>query len=350
MQKKNIREWHVFTDFLKDELRTIPKVLAGKTRLISGAPLAYVIAFRMLFGSFTSAVAHTRIMNGTAIGMNPYSEWNLMVRNLKSVGNKFMAGDYAAFDAREQPVIHEALLDEINAWYDDEWTVARRVLWMEVYNSVHLTSLSGPRDVLVRWNKSLPSGHPATSIINSFYNLVLFVLVWTDLCGLVAAHHFWTYVHVVVLGDDNLLAISDLYIDKFNQHTIPPVMAEYGMTYTDEAKDGRELKEWRPLTECSFLKRVSREDDFRGTWVGALDLETVLYIPYWCTNKKFEWATVTAGVELVFQELALHSESVFNAHSRKLENACRTLIDYVPLAKVDKSTYLDIVMQQDYAW
>jgi hypothetical protein len=183
--KKGVRLSHICLDFLKDETRPEAKVAAVATRAISGSPVDYVIAFRMLFGSFMAAMYATHTNSGFTPGINPYRQWWQLASNHRCGGSKshghekfYFDGDFSRFDASEQPFLLWSILDYINEWYDDgpENALARKVLWMEVVHSRHITTLQGKSVHVVQWNKSLPSGHPMTTIINSMY--AMFSLVY----------------------------------------------------------------------------------------------------------------------------------------------------------------------------
>lgn len=340
-----------FLDFLKDELRTPEKAAAGLTRLISSSPMVYLIVFRMMFLAFTRAVQETRIQNGIAVGINPYTEWNYLARKMKSKGPHCVAGDFKGFDSSEQPGVHWAILDEINAWYNDGPTNAliRRVLWMEVVHSRHIGGLHGKLNIAYQWNKSLPSGHPATSIINSCYNLIVFNMVWVRIMGIGYAHRFWEFVYLCVYGDDNILNVSPEIIDRFNQDTIAAKMAEIGMTYTNENKEGSVTKT-RTLEEVSFLKRGFRYEDVLRSYVGPQELESILYVPYWCKNKSMIDEITLGNVEFTYQELSLHGPATWDEHAPAIRRAVRDVYKTDPQHYFTRDEYVRVTQESTMVW
>nr|QRQ90180.1 MAG: hypothetical protein 1 [Riboviria sp.] len=349
--RSNIRLPHVYVDFLKDELRPTAKALSGQSRLISAAPMDYVIAFRMMFLSFTSAVQNTRIRNGVGVGINHFTEWDLLAKRLQSKGKRCVAGDFKGFDKEEQPAIHWAIVDQINAWYDDgpENARIRRVLWLEVVHSRHFGGLDGKADRFYQWNKSLSSGHPATSIINSFYGLILFNLVWADIVGPVMASEFWEHVYVCTYGDDNVLNIDEDFTDVFNQDTIASGMKRYGMTYTNENKDG-DVAPTRELTDISFLKRGFRFEKRLTRWVGPLDLDSILYTAYWARSKTGIKQNVADNLEFSWSELALHESSAWMEHADQLRVKFSEVMGGEPKHYFTRNNYQDIAMSMVPAW
>lgn len=349
--RKGIRNTHIFIDFLKDELRSAAKAAEGKTRLISSSPLVYVVAFRRYFLAFTSAVQKHRIKNGVAVGINPYTEWDYLATQLKTKGPHCVAGDFKGFDSSEQPDIHWAILDRINDWYNDgpENALIRRVLWMEVVHSRHMGSSGQVLDHIYQWNKSLPSGHPATSIINSFYNLTVFNLVWVDIMGLAYASRFWEFVYICVYGDDNILNISPQVVSRFNQLTIEKAMAARGMTYTSEDK----LTETRPtrdLTEVSFLKRSFRYEPIIRKYVGNQDLESILFVPYWCKNASMVNDITLCNVEFTYTELSLHGSDVWDLYANKIKESVKEVLGADPQQLFTREEYVRMSQVASFVW
>lgn len=334
--RQGIRNFHVYTDFLKDELRTLAKVQAGKTRLISGAPMAYVLAWRMYFSAFTSAVQSSRIHNGIAVGIDHNQEWGTAVHYLTRKGGHCIAGDFSQYDASCQPQVHDSILNQINFWYGDEHELVRRVLFLEVSYSRHLGGLGLSRSTVYQWSKALPSGHPATSILNSLYNLVLWVVVWYRIAGSLLGPRFWDFIGPLVYGDDNIVNIDETMTHIFNQETVIEHFAAFGMKYTDESKGvGSLVAPTRSLVECSFLKRGFAYDQALQRWVAPLSLDTVLFIPYWCSNSKLLREITHTNVEVCCLELSLHTQQVWDEYFPRIRRSAYDLAGFV-MPRVDK--------------
>jgi len=66
----------IFSDCLKDELRTVDRVEACKTRLFSGAPVEVLVTGRMLFLDLIENAMRSHNHTGFAMGVNPHGpEW-----------------------------------------------------------------------------------------------------------------------------------------------------------------------------------------------------------------------------------------------------------------------------------
>ncbi len=331
--RKGERLAHLCVDFLKDETRPYAKVDAVVTRVISGSPLDYVIACRMYFGAFMAACFRNNITTGLAPGVNPYSEWWRIANFLLDKGKqKCFDGDFKHFDASEQPQVHWVILDFINQWYGDsaENQLIRRVLWLDLVHSRHITGPFGDARFVVQWNKSLPSGHPLTTIVNSFYSLVALTACYCTLTGDV--RDMWCRVALVVYGDDNLAAADDSVIDVFNQCTVAAEMERlFSLKYTSADK-GAELVPYKALDKCAFLQRgfVREENGIRGGWSAPLRFQSFLFPSYWYKDARTMHETTITNLQGTLGELSLHKPDVWNEWFPRVKAALARL-DAVPL-------------------
>lgn len=305
------RQLHVFSDYLKDELRPIAKVDEGKTRIISATPLVLLIVFRQYFGAWTSFMTKNKVDNGSAVGLNPYSQdWHKLAQKLSQHGPKCGAGDYSKFDGSEKPMIHWIILEVIEKFYNGtpEDRKVRKMLWEELVNSRHLHG-----NKVYEWVSSLPSGHPLTTWINNMYNFIAFRYCW------LRSHEddpdclaqFTEHVYLCCLGDDNVFNFSEECSGVFNQTTVSKHMAEIGLTYTDEMKNDTVVP-FRPLSEVTFLKRSFRIEPSMDIYVAPLAMETILEMPFWTKKGPLRDSIVTDNVNTALMELSLHDPKVFN--------------------------------------
>jgi hypothetical protein len=312
---------HVFTDNLKDERRPIEKVLVGKTRLFSGCPIDYQIICRQYFGAFCLWFMKNRVLNGSAIGVNPYSEeWNEIATHMKKkCGDNALcgAGDYSAFDGSGQVPVYWAILSIINDWYDANGgvpsdSIVRTVLWYELVNSKHIR-----KNVIYTWHGSLPSGHPLTAVANSMYNHLAFRMAWLLKYGNTSrqADLFDENVYLCVLGDDNIYAVTPWH-DDFTELSVSQYMAKIGLIYTSETKD-KVNDHLRYLSDLEFLKRGFKYAEWAARYVAPLRLDVVLEIPYW-TRKSDRLSITLSNVQTSLYELSLHGKEVFRRYGPKM--------------------------------
>lgn len=312
---KGVRLAHIFVDFLKDETRPHAKVDVGASRVISGAPLDYVVAFRMYFGAFMASMFRHHTKSGMCPGINPYSEWWLLAAKLSQHGTKCFDGDFKRFDSSEQPYMHYAILDFVNRWYDDgeENAQIRAILWLDLVHSRHLGGNGRDQSYVYQWNKSLPSGHPFTTPVNSLYSLITLTACYVKATG--DFTNMWEHVYIATFGDDNITNVDDKTAEVFNQVTVARDMKEqFGLTYTAGSKDA-ELKPYSTLKECTFLKRRFVQDKLgAGGWVAPLDPASFLFVAYYYKNNKSVALEMKHNLENMLGELCLHSEEMWNEY------------------------------------
>lgn len=344
---RGVRLAHVFVDFLKDELRPAAKVKAVATRLISSAPLDYTIAWRMYFGAFSSAVMRCHTKSGMAPGICVYTDWGLLVSRLTLKGEKCFDGDFKAFDSSEQPCVHDLILDYINRWYDDGPINARirRVLWLDLVHSRHIGGLGADQRYIYQWNKSLPSGHPFTTIVNSMYSLFLLVGAYVSLTGDFTG--FWEHVSSVTYGDDNVSNVDDNVCEVFNQVTVAEALQrEFSVKYTPGNKSG-EFEPYTSVTDLTFLKRGFLMRDNR--WLCPLELDSFLYTCYWCKNRKLEKQITIDVLENALEELSMHDKRSWDLFAPQISDALEKR-NHVTHALVEQDQYLQLVLSRSDNW
>lgn len=344
--KENERLSHVFIDFLKDELRTPAKIQAVATRLISSAPLDYTVIWRMYFGAFSTAVMSRHTVTGMAPGICCFTDWDMLANMLQKKGDKVFDGDFKSFDSSEQPTIHRLILNYINNWYNDgeDNCRVRSVLWLDLMHSRHLGGLGKDQKHIYQWNKSLPSGHPFTTIVNSMYSLFTLVAAYTsqtkDLTG------FWDNVSVVTFGDDNVSNVSDSFSHLFNQVTVANTLKEeFNLTYTSGKKDGK-MEPYTTLDDVTFLKR---RITYSNMWNCPLELESFLYSCYWCSNRRFEEKTMISSLETALEELSMHTPEVWESYASQILEIMSE-IGHVSKAVGDQGSYRLLVASRSDNW
>lgn len=305
----NVRLAHVFIDFLKDELRPEEKVMLGKTRLISCSPMDYTVAVRRMFGAFTSSFFRHHTKSGMCPGICAYTDWDQLMNVVQEKGQRVFDGDFSGFDTSEQADILERICDFINGWYDDGPINARirKVLFMELTHSRHLGGTGKNQCFIYQWNRSLPSGHPLTTVVNSIYSLFTLVATYISITGDYTG--FWEHVSAVTYGDDNVVNPDDKVSEVYNQVTVSDAMQrELGMVYTSGQKDGK-LEPYTDISKITFLQRGFRVE--AGEVYSPLKLESFLFTPYWCKNKLLKDGIVIDCMEKSLEELSQHDEELW---------------------------------------
>jgi hypothetical protein len=313
LAEEGIRLETIWADTLKDELRPRDKVDAGKTRVFSAGPMDYVIFMRKYYLPFFAHMMMNRIDNFSAVGINAFDvDWHRLALKLKSKGKHVIDGDFANFDGTLSAQILWSVCDVINGVERDGCDKIRKVIFADIVNSFHLHA-----DNIYGWTHSLTSGNPGTAIINTVYNILSMVYVFSKSTGL-TPNEFFNHVYMVAYGDDNALCISDRIIDHFNMQTIAEQYKHIGMTYTDASKTGVLCKS-KTLDDIGFLKRTFRFDDSLMRYVAPLELDTILEMTMWVTNSSDPHTLCSSNVDRAYHELALHGESIFKEWSAILD-------------------------------
>lgn len=230
------------------------------------------------------------------------------------------------FDASEQPDIHSLILEHINDWYDmyqpdPVGRKVREVLWLELTHSRHLTGDGVVLDTIVQWNKSLPSGHPMTTPVNSMYSLFALTACYVDLTG--DSENMWDHAFLCTYGDDNVVSADDDTIEVFNQVTVAQKMKElFHMTYTSDRKDGV-LEPYTGIDSITFLKRSFLRDTVAGGWVAPLAMDSILYRTYFYRNPRNFQKEQAVNFREALLELSLHPESEWQARYHAAAQHCR---------------------------
>lgn len=329
--KKGVRSAHYFTDSLKDERRSIAKVTAGVTRLISCCPVDLLIAFRMYFGAFQKWLVANRIENGYAIGVNEHSsEWDIIATKLDKFGDHENKedGDQAGFDTNHRNAMSLAVFAVVSSFYGDkdrEANLVREVLWQEVVNSVHLNE-----GYVYEWFTALPSGAPPTTFFNCTANQLLMRAAWYGKTRTMKPQPlFDDHVYLIVLGDDNLYCCDPGFTNIYNGQSVASGVAHLGYVYTPADKG---LHKWsmKSLSKSSFLKRGFRFDREFGRYVAPLDLASIMDMVNWQKESSNSYADCEAIISTALDELVYHGKELYNQYSAQLLGAIARVPELTP--------------------
>lgn len=310
----------VFRDNLKPEVRSQRKVDAADTRLISGAPLHYVLLVRKHFATFVAQFMLHRHQHGGMIGINPYSGESGHIYNTALAMNKEgvgFAGDFEAFDKNQNYFIMKAMWQAIcdnMPNYKDNVAVFDGI-GRDTYCAFHLGGDSYRSDTIYRATGSMPSGHPLTSVLNSIYNMIVFRLAWVHKVGLQRVGEFRKNAYLVVYGDDNLCAPVDKHLDFDLEYMNKYCEEKLNMKYTSEVKDGI-LYKTKPIADCGFIKRKFVK---RGQYVFAqLELKSIDDMFNWKLRKTDNITHLQSVTNAALMELAAYPMHVFEERLNKI--------------------------------
>nr|UYI58729.1 polyprotein [Rattus argentiventer mosavirus]UYI58730.1 polyprotein [Rattus argentiventer mosavirus]UYI58731.1 polyprotein [Rattus argentiventer mosavirus]UYI58732.1 polyprotein [Rattus argentiventer mosavirus] len=157
----------VFVTFLKDEVRSNEKVRNGKTRIVDASPFSYAIAGRMCLMKFMSSMMkHNGVKVGSAVGCDPDTDWTRYCFDL--VDRYTFDLDYKAFDSTHPTAMFELLKKKIFTAENGFDADAVAIFIDGLSESHHVYE-----DRYYKIKGGLPSGCPATSILNTVMNNII---------------------------------------------------------------------------------------------------------------------------------------------------------------------------------
>lgn len=323
---------------LKMETKSAKKSYSPRI-YINCAKANYVITKKYI-GPIMEAMG--RFKTDLGIGLDVFSAWRGLHRQAKEKSiKKIMADDVVKWDIhmRAHPFVQAfceyLLLCQMEAKY------VKRVRQI-IEGALQCYIIFGDQ---LKQLLGMPSGWFGTAWLNSIYNSVttraLFRIANPGLS-------FDEFVFLCVMGDDNLMAVSDeLEDEKWNGKLFAELRSKYiGITTTSIFKDGREVPEFMPLMcedgdedgVAMFLKRRFRIE--KGLVCPALELETIKAMITWvkpdrerslriCTEENFATA---------LRELCFHKKEVFEEHERAMRELCALKGYNMPI--VDRAAFL----------
>lgn len=303
--KSGLRNDPVVIEELKIELRPHSKIDEYKTRVFNMSNLVQICIGRCLFGSFVSKVMDGRIYNGSSIGINVATEFDLLKTYLNQVGDNIIAGDYTNYDGTLPPAFIKMFAEVVNTWYNDDYKLARITFIHDLIYSYRVRGNS-----VFQTLSGQPSGNYLTTIINTFVNIAATCYCYLkispkEFCNI---NSFERNVKINAFGDDNLISVSDEIKHFCNMSTLSSAFRDYlGMTYTDETKSSSDLL-YKSILDCHYLqcKFVYNERD--GVFVGVRDKDKIVETLYWIQTKTLPVKDqLAANVEAVTQEYSRYS-------------------------------------------
>nr|AXU41408.1 polyprotein [Foot and mouth disease virus C] len=247
--------------FLKDEIRPMEKVRAGKTRIVDVLPVEHILYTRMMIGRFCAQMhSNNGPQIGSAVGCNPDVDWQRFGTHFAQYRNVWDV-DYSAFDANHcsdamNIMFEEVFRTEFGFHPNAEWILKTLVNTEHAYENKRITVEGG-----------MPSGCSATSIINTILNniYVLYAL----------RRHYEgveldTYT-MISYGDDIVVA-SDYDLDF---EALKPHFKSIGQTITPADKSDKGFVLGHSITDVTFLKRHFHMDYGTGFYKPVMASKTL---------------------------------------------------------------------------
>nr|UYI58740.1 polyprotein [Parechovirus A] len=304
----------IFNTCLKDELRKLDKIAAGKTRCIEACEVDYCIVYRMIMMEIYDKIYQTPCYySGLAVGINPYKDWHFMINALNDYNYEM---DYSQYDGSlSSMLLWEAV--EVLAYCHDSPDLVMQ-LHKPVIDSDHVVFNE-------RWliHGGMPSGSPCTTVLNSLCNLMMCIYTTNLISPGIDCLP-------IVYGDDVILSLDK----EIEPEKLQSIMADsFGAEVTGSRKD--EPPSLKPRMEVEFLKRKPGYFPESTFIVGKLDTENMIQHLMWMKN----FSAFKQQLQSYLMELCLHGKDTYLHYIKILDPYLRewniTVDDYdVVIAKL----------------
>nr|AJD73194.1 polyprotein [Foot-and-mouth disease virus SAT 3] len=247
--------------FLKDEIRPMEKVRAGKTRIVDVLPVEHILYTRMMIGRFCANMhSNNGPQIGSAVGCNPDVDWQRFGTHFAQYKNVWDV-DYSAFDANHcsdamNIMFEEVFRPEFGFHPNAEWILKTLVNTEHAYENKRITVEGG-----------MPSGCSATSIINTILNNIYVLYALRRHYEGVELSHYT----MISYGDDIVVA-SDYDLDF---EALKPHFKSVGQTITPADKSDKGFVLGQSITDVTFLKRHFHLDYGTGFYKPVMASKTL---------------------------------------------------------------------------
>lgn len=308
LARQNIKLETLYILTAKDE----KKKIGGTTRLFTNPPMDYTIACRMYFGAFINWFIENQINNHSLIGMNMYGTIPDYMGRKFEVYKNIIAGDFTNYDGHERADVLLMVLDFIERWYNgsQEDKQIRYILYKDLVNSYHICW-----DFIYQIARSVPSGNPLTSIVNTLYNMILNIYVYLMLVPVKIRtvrdyfHNVWGYYY----GDDHVIGVKNRVKQYLTYNSFCTKYKELGHVYTTSHKDKiDDLKEHDNINDVVILKRVIVFDQYVHRYIACLEKKSIEETINWCKIKNNTVEQIIQNVDFVLRESSLWDKEYYD--------------------------------------
>nr|QDY92373.1 polyprotein [Pink-eared duck megrivirus] len=261
-----------FSTFLKDEIRPLTKVVAGKTRLVDGDSLPRAIAYRMVFGAlFERMLAKHGPEIHSAVGCNPETFWTEVFHKMGPGTYPYTFDlDYSCFDSSEPAVAFRLMGKYLQPYFAYDVTKYFEALAVSkhIYEGKAFEMEGG-----------MPSGCVGTSMFNCINNSAFIV------SALLALKLNPEDMDWICYGDDVIISTHEKNLSKriaeFYHKNTPLVV-------TPASKSG-EFPEESTIYDVTFLKRYFQPDSNYPDLIHPyMPLDHLKQSVMWCTDGPFQ--------------------------------------------------------------
>ncbi|AQS23375.1 polyprotein [megrivirus B3CP-APO] len=261
-----------FSTFLKDELRPLTKVTAGKTRLVDGDSLPRALAYRMVFGPmFERMLAKHGPEIHSAVGCNPETFWTTVFHQMGPATYPYVFDlDYSCFDSTEPAISFRLMAKYLKPYFEIDVTPFFEALAVSkhVYEGIAYEMEGG-----------MTSGCVGTSMFNCINNSAYIVSALLKL-KINPEDVAW-----ICYGDDVIISTHEKALSK----RIAQFYAENTNLVVTPASKSGEFPETSTIYDVTFLKRYFQPDSNYPDLIHPyMPLDHLKQSVMWCTDGPFQ--------------------------------------------------------------
>nr|QKE55062.1 MAG: polyprotein [Picornaviridae sp.] len=261
-----------FSTFLKDELRPLSKVVAGKTRLVDGDSLPRALAYRMVFGPmFERMLARHGPEIHSAVGCNPETFWTEIFHKMGPATYPYVFDlDYSCFDSTEPAVSFRLMAKYLKPYFKIDVTPFFEALAVSkhVYEGYAYEMEGG-----------MTSGCVGTSMFNCINNSAYIVSALLKL-KINPEEVAW-----ICYGDDVIISTHEKALSRKIAHFYTE---NTNLVVTPASKSG-EFPETSTIYDVTFLKRFFQPDSNYPDLIHPyMPLDHLKQSVMWCTDGPFQ--------------------------------------------------------------
>lgn len=313
---------------VKDELLPKEKVAKANSRITFTAPFLLQVFSREQYGDMSMHIMKKDniVINRQALGLNVYSEWDILANILLKYGSKrILDFDYRKYDGslgRQILNLVFDIMDKLCPFSNEEDKKIKQ--WIRAQT---LNAMVAHGDVVIEFDGSNTSGNSLTTIINNFANQILTMFVLSSFVlkqngckfesGLIDWKVLCANVRMCTLGDDVIMALGALF-DDITTKDFAEILRPYNIDITngDKTDPVENPKGLRGLDEVTFLKRSFRLEG--GRYVAPLAMASICKMIQW-KNKSVTDDEYQEIVRNALLEIAIHGKSVYDSCRAQME-------------------------------
>jgi hypothetical protein len=243
-------------------------------RVFTGTPMAWSHVVRKYFLPIIAVIQKNNRTFECAVGVDAESaDWEEILDHVshnKKLLKRLIAGDFEKYDKRLLAILITYVyymmisMAKLSPHYTPEdIAIMESIAGDSTFPIVYIFNL------LVRFFRSNPSGHPLTTIVNSLSNSLIIRVAWI-LAGN-DPEEFDRFVFLMTYGDDNLLGVGDGC--RFDHTIIQRVLADFNIVYTMADKSAGSVP-FQILQDVDFLKRKFEFRD--GRWFAPVSKNSIV--------------------------------------------------------------------------